>query len=192
MEKKTIILTTLCIILLASTSILAYAYVNSIFQPKKNPSKTFTYTWTAEEQNVTDSEVGLQINMTFTIEGSLLRVVTVINDTETSYRLLVIAFDTNNNGHIDDADRNQIMYPDNTTTPVDVTENMPVVEPMLGSWSATTFYCRFDGHRYVYNATFLLNEPNYTIYGDLFQLVYQKSPNPGEAVVKVDHFDLRE
>ncbi|MBX5327598.1 MAG: hypothetical protein ACQXXH_08355 [Candidatus Bathyarchaeia archaeon] len=194
MEKNTIILTTLCIILLASTSILAYSYVNSISQPKKNTSKTFTYTWTAEEQNITDSEVGLQINVTFTIEGSILRVVTIINDTETSHRLLVIAFDTNMDGEVGEhADLlAKIMYPNNWTRTGEVVPNGgPVFETMTPGEKATTFYCKFDGHKYLYNATFLLNEPNHTIYGDLFQLVYERSPNPGEAVVKVDHFDLR-
>jgi len=194
MEKKTIVLTTLCIILLASTAILAYAYVNSISQPKENPSKTFIYTWTAEQQNITDSEVGLLINVTFKIEGNILRVVTIVNDTEISpQKFLVIAFDTNIDGlvgeHVDSWVK--IMYPNNWTRSGDVVPNGgPVFETMTTGEKATTFYCKFDGHKYLYNATFLLNEPNHTIYGDLFQIVYERSPT--RFVAKVDHFGLRE
>jgi len=88
MEKKTIVLTALYHSLV-STDIFAYTYVNSTSQPK-NPTKTFTYTWTAEEHNITESEVGLQINVTFTIEGNILRIVTIINDTKTYYCSVIL------------------------------------------------------------------------------------------------------
>jgi hypothetical protein len=192
MERKVKSLVVLCIILLSTTCILAYTtavYMNSSPRPKDNPSKTFVYTWTAEEQNVTDSEVGLQINVTFTIEGSLLRVVTIINDTSTDvFRgFLVIAFDTDDDSHIDATA--PAMYQDNKTRTVQVIENGPVFESMTPAVQAKNFYCKFDGHHYLYNATFLLNEVYYRIYGDLFQLTYERGAT--SYVTKVDHFGLR-
>jgi hypothetical protein len=196
MERKIKILLVLCIILLSTTAIFAYTtavYMNSNQHPKNNPSKTFVYTWTAEEQNVTDNEVGLQINVTFTIEGSLLRVVTIINDTEifpSSRKLLAIAFDKDNNGYIDV--EIYVMFPNNTTLPALIIINGPVDSFAMSLPSkAINFYCEFDGQRYLYNATFLLDEPYYTIYGDLFQLTYQRGYDSSRYVTKVDHFGLR-
>jgi len=68
--------------------------------PNENWTKTFSFWWSPDEQNITSGNGLLWMNFTFSTVGENLSIIVEVNDDE-GYCGLTMAFDRNNNGKID-------------------------------------------------------------------------------------------
>jgi hypothetical protein len=180
------------ILLSIIVSLLAGMVIGNYVFPHDNPtpsptqasSRTFIFDWPADSQKIINAT--LRVNMTFTINGDSLNVLTIINDTNVD-GCLMISFDTDNNGIIG-FDKNYLMFDNNMTIFGFVGQwQTSLMLPRLPPQKSTFHTCIFDGTKYIFNATYSIS--NYPIYPDIVQMNYGTFHKGDNFIVVCFHWE---